>query len=734
MSYVKEYPFRDISKYFIEPEYLEKDKENFFYRNHNLLNKKYRNLTAREIEILIKNNNIAENWNNIFVLEEFNPKLVNNCEFYGYIYIGKLSEVYLQYNDLKLPVGLYNSTIISCEIGDNVVIRNVNFLSHYIINDNVILFNINEMLTTDHAKFGNGILKEGEEEKVRIWLEVGNENSGRKILPFDKMLCSDAYIWYKFREDSKLMEKLLTITENSYCKKRGYYGVIGKGSIIKHTRIIKDVNVGENAYIKGANKLKNLTILSSIDEPTQIGEGTELVNGIIGYGSKIFYGCKCVRFVIGRNCQVKYGARVINTVLGDNSTVSCCELLNNLIFPFHEQHHNTSFLIATTVLGQSNIAAGATIGSNHNSRAPDGEIIAGRGFWPGLCTNFKHNSKFASFVLVAKGNYQYELNILYPFSLVSIYKNQESIKIMPAYWFMFNMYAMARNINKFKNRDKRKRIEQHIEIDYLAPDTVSEILYAIERLEYLAGLKLINEKDKEEYENILVKGKEFFSDSKNNDKSFVLFDEICMKKYGAFILKPFEAIESYKKMILYFVINTLVNFFDIKNKTITFKDLIERIYNLNKEPLYIEWLNLGGQIIPKKELMFLIDNIKNGIFKSWDDIHNKYNELWDKYPIQKSRYSLFCLEKMLNKSIDGINISEWKALFLKAIEIKKYILKNAFESREKDYNDPFRKIVYSSEEEMIAVLGRLEDNQFLKELKNETEEFIQVIKRLIKEH
>ncbi len=128
-----------------------------------------------------------------------------------------------------------------------------------------------------------------------------------------------------------------------------------------------------------------------IDEPTQIGEGVELVNGIIGFGCHIFYGCKAVKFILGNNSNLKYGARLINSFLGDNSTISCCEVLNNLIFPAHEQHHNNSFLIASVVMGQSNMAAGATIGSNHNSRANDNEIQAGRGFWPGLCTSVKHS-------------------------------------------------------------------------------------------------------------------------------------------------------------------------------------------------------------------------------------------------------------------------------------------------------------------------------------------------------
>ena len=65
------------------------------------------------------------------------------------------------------------------------------------------------------------------------------------------------------------------------------------------------------------------------------------------------------------------------------------------------------------------MAAGATIGSNHNSRGPDGEIVAGRGFWPGLCVSLKHNSKFASFTIIAKGDFPAELNIPIPFSLVS---------------------------------------------------------------------------------------------------------------------------------------------------------------------------------------------------------------------------------------------------------------------------------------------------------------------------
>ncbi|MDP3179264.1 MAG: DUF4954 family protein, partial [Spirochaetaceae bacterium] len=353
----------------------------------------YRALHADEIAALVKNGNTAEDWAEILVTKSFTPNLIVNCDFYGQVFLGDLEHKYIEYHDLRLPVGIRNSTIMSCRIGDNVAIRDVHYLAHYIIGNNCIVFNVDEMLCTNHAKFGNGIVKEGEGEEVRIWLEVSNENDGRRILPFEGLIPADAYLWSKHRDDVAFQARLVQITAARFSAERGFCGEVGDRTVIKGCKIIKDVKVGSDAYIKGANKLKNITVLSSADESTQIGEGVELVNGIVGYGNRIFYEAKAIRFVTGRNVQLKYGARLLNSVLGDNSTVSCCELLNNLIFPFHEQHHNNSFLIASTIMGQSNIAAGATIGSNHNSRAPDGEVVAGRGFWPGLCTNFKHNSR-----------------------------------------------------------------------------------------------------------------------------------------------------------------------------------------------------------------------------------------------------------------------------------------------------------------------------------------------------
>ena len=158
-------PLSALGYDFIKAPYIPKGKDEYYLRDIQIRNGiDYRGLSAHEIEMLVRNGNTSDNWNHFLVSDAFNPELVKNCKFFGLVRIGKLEPLCLSFSDLKVTVGLYNSTIISCDFGDNVVINNVNYLSHYIIGSEVIITNVNELVTTNHAKFGNGIIKEGEKE------------------------------------------------------------------------------------------------------------------------------------------------------------------------------------------------------------------------------------------------------------------------------------------------------------------------------------------------------------------------------------------------------------------------------------------------------------------------------------------------------------------------------------------------------------------------------------------
>jgi hypothetical protein len=724
MNKIEKRPVALLGYDFISGEYLPDSEDEYYLRN--IQNKNgitYRRLTAYEIEALVRNRNTSDNWDHILVSDLFSPELVKNCQFYGLVRIGKLESYYLEFKNLRLPVGLYNSTIISCDFGDNVVIDNVNYIAHYIVGNEVMIVNVNELATTNAAKFGNGILKEGELERSRIRLEICNENGGRSVIPFESMLPGDSVLQARFED----------FTNNAFDKRRGYYGEIGDRTVIKNCKIIKDVWIGSDAYLKGANKLKNLTINSSPGSKSQIGEGCEIVNGIIGYGCRIFYGVKAVRFIMASHSQLKYGARLINSYLGNNATISCCEVLNTLIFPAHEQHHNNSFLCASLVLGQSNIAAGATIGSNHNSRSADGEMLAGRGFWPGLCVSLKHNSRFASFTILSKGDYPAEIDLPVPFSLVSNNVHDDTLGVMPGYWFMYNMYALSRNAWKYVDRDQRREKLQLIEYGYLAPDSVNEMLAALPLLELWTGkafYRLTGKEDDYGSEQIQAAGKKLLLEETPLVHDLeILADGIENSGRKVVLFKVPAAYQLFRDFICYYLSDQLLNFYADKGMEELRARMISGFSNETPQP----WVNVGGQLIRQEAVEKLVEDIHSGAVADWEGIHTFYQTESANYLSDKLNHA-FAAVRMLEQFKFADKSGEALAELMQvAIKTRHWIQERISESRAKDYANPFRKMLYNSEEEMNAVLGSFEDNSFIEAEAASHDRFIELAELLLSE-
>lgn len=717
---------------FLDPKYIPSGKDKYYLRNTQVAAPKggWRHLNSSEIEALVKNDNTALSWDNILVTDEFDPMMVKNNKFYGFVRIGRLTDNGLQYHDLRLSCGITNSSIHSCDIGDDCAIHNVHYLSHYIIGDRCMLFNIQEMSCTDHAKFGNGIIKEGESENVRIWLEVMNETGCRKVLPFDGMLAADAYMWAKFIDDVKLQDRLKAITQDSFDNRRGFYGTIGAGTVIKNSNILKDAKIGSCCYIKGASKLKNVTINSSDKEPTQIGENVVLVNGIVGYGCRIFYSVIAVRFVLGSNSNLKYGARLMNSYMGDNSTISCCEVLHNLIFPAHEQHHNNSFLIASVVKGQSNLAAGATIGSNHNSRSNDNEIEAGRGFWPGLCTSVKHSCKFASFTMLAKGAYPAEMWNPFPFSLLSNDEKNGELHVMPAFSWLHNMYAMARNNWKFNTRDNRVFKVQNIEFDAYAPDSMEEAIEARKLLDLWVAKAWLRKQGKSldglTNESLIETGRKLLNGDPAQISELEVFGEGMEKsKRKVRILKPYESYHAYGDMIVYYAVRNILTYME-NNENASFQSLSEMFDGERKRV----WFNLGGQLMSIDDFNQLRSDIKEGNINTWKEIHHRYTEIWKRYPMDKLRHAYLSLRHVLG--VETISQEDWNNVLNRGIDIQNYVFDQVYKTRQKDYENKFRRATFASEDEMLAAWGPLDENSFIVQQRKETKEFVERVQALKK--
>jgi hypothetical protein len=393
-----------------------------------------------------------------------------------------------------------------------------------------------------------------------------------------------------------------------------------------------------------------------------------LGDGVIGYGCKLEYGIIAERFLLGEHVHLEFGLRLNDTVVGDNSTLARCEVGNSIIFPAHEQHHNNSFLIAALVMGQSNVAAGGTLGSNHNSRTADNEISCGRGFWPGLCVSVKHSSRFASNCLLAKADYPSELNITLPFALVNNNAAKNQLEVMPAYWWMYNMYAMDRNSRKFAARDKRHYKVQHIEFDNLAPDTAEEIII---------GRDLLHIWTEEAY---------------REGKTEIVAHGMEKGKRKTVILKAGEAYNAYRDMLVYYAMNTLSPVFGDKLPDST----------LAEGQRETHWVNIGGQLVAEQDMKQLIADIADGRLNSWDDIHSRFDTLWEAYPAAKQRHAYQVLCHLSQKKC--LDEQEWSMYNAQYQRIKQYVADQKVLSRKKDDDNEFRRMTYWNDAELHAVL------------------------------
>jgi hypothetical protein len=372
-------------------------------------------------------------------------------------------------------------------------------------------------------------------------------------------------------------------------------------------------------------------------------------------------------------------------------------------------------------MGQSNIAAGATIGSNHNSRANDNEIQAGRGFWPGLCTSVKHSCRFASFILLSKADYPAELDIPLPFSLLNDNPAKDQLEVMPAFWWMYNMYALARNSGKYKSRDKRKNKIQNIEYEALAPDTVEEIFKACRLLEiwtakaWLHNNNLLEIKPDDELVEI---GRELLLNSEDKIKTLeVLGENMERSNRKVVIIKVYNAYHAYRDMLCYYGAKNLMIYLASDSK-IKFAS----IYSSMRGPRIDKWVNFGGQLIPEKDADQLRADISSGKLGSWSEIHNRYNELWEKYSFEKQKHAYATLCELLGT--DKLTKEQWISILDKSVHIQEFVSDQVYISRKKDFDNKFRQATFRNREEMTASIGTIEENSFVKQVRQETKEYI----------
>jgi hypothetical protein len=193
----------------------------------------------------------------------------------------------------------------------------------------------------------------------------------------------------------------------------------------------------------------------------------------------------------------------------------------------------------------------------------------------------------------------------------------------------------------------------------------------------------------------------------------------------AAIVKTYEGYHAYRDMILYYTVKNLIAYLRFNNNS-----NFDTMQKALKGPRVMEWGNLGGQLVPDKHIDQLRADIGSGRLACWDDIHKRYDALWQAYPLEKQKHAFAALCDLYGKT--ELTRDQWSDALNQAVGIQEYVRDQVYASRKKDYDNSFRQATFRSSEEMIAAIGVIDDNSFVKQVRTETEEFKQQIAEILK--
>ncbi len=100
------------------------------------------------------------------------------------------------------------------------------------------------------------------------------------------------------------------------------------------------------------------------------------------------------------------------------------------------------------------------------------------------------------------------------------------------------------------------------------------------------------------------------------------------------------------------------------------------------------------------------------------------------YPDQKFHHAFASLLELLKLNPNSFDKKIFKSLIRQALNTRTWMVKGIRDSRLKDHSNPFRKMVFETKKEMDIVIGRLEDNSFIKNQEAEMKTYKEKVKTL----
>lgn len=437
-----------------------------------------RRLTDEEIDRLISQGNSSDSWESVWVREGFTTDFVQHSLFCGECVLGVFNGEEMPVAEgLNLRNGVYRSTLINSEIGNNALVHDTGVISNYKVGDRAVVYSVGALMAGGECAFGNG-----------RYISMGIETGGREVRLYAEITVQLAWVIAVKRADRELQQKYSDFVDSYISSVTLPFGVVAEGCIISSVSKVLDAWIGRGVKVDCALLLEDCALLGSDEESAIIGDGASVVRSCVQWGSEVTSMAIVEDSVLTEHSKVERHGKVTGSIIGPNTSIAEGEVTASLVGPFVGFHHQALLIAALWPDGKGNIGYGANIGSNHTSKAPDQELLCGEGMFFGLGVNIKYPSNFidAPYSIIATSVDTLPQRVEFPFSLINRPRvvpaniSQSYNEIFPGWVLSNNIYMVRRNESKYGKRNRARR--SLFVFDVFRRNTVEKMVLARERL------------------------------------------------------------------------------------------------------------------------------------------------------------------------------------------------------------------------------------------------------------
>jgi NDP-sugar pyrophosphorylase family protein len=571
-----------------------------------------RQLTPPEIIQLEQQGCSADCWAQVRVADGFRPGHLHRVKFTGVNTLGTFDAETTLPGGVKCHTGVADAWLHNCMVGNNVLIQKVcDYIGNYIIEDDVVIFDVELLVTEGEPTFGNGI-------KVEAVSEAG----ARSVTIYNELSAHLAYILASYRHRPQLVERLERLIAAYSATQRAAMGRIATGARLLRCDTLVNVNVGAYAVLEGARLLKNGTINSEKADPVYIGDGCELENFIVCAGAVVQNATLASNSFIGQGCLLDKHYSAVQSLFFANCQGFHGEATSIFAGPYTVTHHKSTLLIAG-MFSFMNAGSGSNQSNHLYKLGPIHHGFLERGAKTTSNSYILWPARIGAFTLVMGRHFDHPNVADFPFSYLVEHDGQSYLA--PA--VNLRSIGTVRDAQKWPKRDRRKVKTplDHINYNLLSPYTIGK---AMRGRALLAAMREDKNTALHNYNGVKIEARVL-------ERGIALYDHVVDKFLG----------------------NSVISRLSKSDGALT-QDEIRRLLRKDTATGSGKWVDIAGLICPAAALNEILDRVERGAPYSLAGISSDFEALHRHYYSYEWTWAYDALERRYGTAPDAFTTKD----------------------------------------------------------------------------